>query len=88
MYSETANNHGRLIAFLLPLSPLVFLVMYLIFGVSRVLVYPFFIIFGKRKKYNAFVELVKSPELWGYKRLTDQNLQEAQSFIDEKKIAK
>ncbi|MCP4977316.1 MAG: hypothetical protein GY931_14260 [Maribacter sp.] len=67
MYSDTANNHGRLIAFTLPLAPLVFIVMYALFGISRIMVYPFFMISGKKEKYNDFICLVKNPWLWGFK---------------------
>ena len=48
MYSDTANNHGRFVAFLLPLAPLVFIVMYTLLGISRILFYLFFMISGKK----------------------------------------
>lgn len=67
MYSGTANNHGRLVAFLLPFAPLVFLIMYTLFAISRILVYPFFVISGKKEKYNDFIYLMKNPWLWGFK---------------------
>lgn len=72
MYSDTANNHGRFVAFLLPFAPLVFLILFALFAISRVLVYPFFVIFRKKEKYNDFIYLVKNPCLWGFKRFPDE----------------
>ncbi len=67
MYSDTANNHGRFVAFLLPFALLIFLIMYTLFAISRIFIYPLFVISGKKEKYNDFICLVKNPWLWGFK---------------------
>ena len=67
MYSDTAANHGRVVAFLLPLTPLFYLAVVLIFGLARVCLYPFFMLAGKKAQYEAGVSYLKSPYLWGYK---------------------
>ncbi|WP_446008736.1 hypothetical protein [Candidatus Electrothrix sp.] len=72
MYSDTANNHGRFVAFLLPLTPLIFIVMYTLLGISKILVYPFFVIFRKEEKYNNIVYLIKNPWLWSVKGLHEK----------------
>jgi len=72
MYSETANNHGRIVAFLLPFVALAFLILFALFAISRVLVYPFFVIFRKKEKYNDFVYRVKNLWLWSFKEFPDE----------------
>ena len=67
MYSDTAKNHGRIVAFLLPFAPLIFIVIYTLLGISKILVYPLFVISGKKEKYNDFIYLVKNPWSWGMK---------------------
>jgi len=73
MYSDTANNHGRFIAFLLPLMPIVLIVAYTLFAIARIMIYPFFMISGKKEKYNDFICLMKNPCLWGFKGLREKN---------------
>ncbi|MBK1650183.1 hypothetical protein [Rhabdochromatium marinum] len=67
MYSLTALHHGRWVAFLMPLAALIFLMVYVMLGVSRLIVYPFFVIAGKQQRYRYLVDLVKHPYLWGVK---------------------
>ena len=72
MYSDTAKNHGRLVAFLLPFTPLVFLILHTLLAISRILVYPIFVISGKKEKYNDFIYLIKNPWLWGFKGFPEE----------------
>ena len=45
-FSPTRENHGILIAFLLPPGMVLFAIIYIIYGLVRLFVYPFFFIFG------------------------------------------
>jgi len=82
IYSDTANNHGRLIAFFFPMAALAFIVAYFLFGLSRIFIYPFFMLSGKKEKYNDLVYTVKNPWLWGFKE-GDKEVNEDQ-IQDEK----
>jgi len=68
MYSPTAHNHGRWVAFLMPLALLVFLAVSFMLGISRLTVYPFFLLAGRKQRYEELVDLVKHPYLWGLRR--------------------
>ncbi len=70
MYSDTAINHGRWVAFLIPISPWLLLFQYLLLGFLYLFVYPFFILAGKKATYHHYILWVKNPGLWGVKPVT------------------
>lgn len=67
LYSPTAHNHGRWVAFLMPLAPVIFLMVYVMLAISRLILYPVFVVAGKKQAYEDLVQLVKHPYLWGAK---------------------
>ena len=53
--SETSHNHGRWIAFLLPPAMVLWLVAFVLFHAVRLILYPVFLLLGRRKAYTRFM---------------------------------
>lgn len=73
MFSMTANNHGRWVAFLVPLTPILFLAAWLLFALARVLIYPFFRLSGNSARYERALERIRHPYLWGFRDDADND---------------
>ncbi len=62
-FSPTRYNHGILVALMLPIVSLLMLLIFMVLGISRIVVYPLFVLVGRRANYNRAVERIKA-KLW------------------------
>jgi hypothetical protein len=58
-FSDTSCNHGKLVAFLLPLGLILFPVMIVIFYIAKFISFPVFVLLGRKQEYEKSVEKVK-----------------------------
>lgn len=58
-FSETRHNHGILVAFLIPLSPLIILFMYLILWSIQIVLFTVYVLRGKREEYPEAIRKIK-----------------------------
>ena len=58
-FSETRHNHGFWVAFLLPLSPVIIPLLWLVFILVKYSTYPVFVLRGKKDAHEEFMRQLK-----------------------------
>ncbi len=58
-FSDTRHNHGIIVAFLIPLAPIIFIAIAIIFYTTKLILWPIYILRGKRKKYESLIEKIR-----------------------------
>jgi len=58
-FSETRHNHGFRVAFLLPLSPVIIPLLWLVFILVKYSTYPVFVLRGKKDAHEEFMRQLK-----------------------------